>query len=272
MSAHEDFVATLRAQMERRSTSIRAAALRSGVPVRSLHSILNDGRVPSINRAEELCEALGLEFYIGPPRPQMASTAGPPEPSSATDDAQPPAWAADLLEEIADIRERLPDRSPVTGLEDVGALAVGAVPDGARAVPGARPVQMVEMEAAAGDGADIDEASVIGPVWFRRDWIERRGIDPTQAVVITVRNDSMEPTLPHGCKILVDRARRRRLVGRIYVIRSENGLIVKRMGRAPEGEWLLTSDNESPDWPDRPWPAEGAEVIGEVKWMAREFP
>ena len=82
----------------------------------------------------------------------------------------------------------------------------------------------------------------------------------------------MEPTLPHGCKILVDRARKRRLVGRIYVLRSPDGLVVKRMGRDPEGDWLLVSDNDSPDWPDRPWPAEGAEMIGEVKWMAREFP
>ena len=274
MSAHEDFVATLRSEMERRNTSIRAAALRSGVPVRSLHSILNDGRVPSINRAEELCEALGLEFYIGPPRDADPPGAGFEDSGSSPPYIpEPPPWAADLLERMESIEGRLPERPAVPGLEDAGALAVAAVPEGVIDVPGARPVQMVEMEAAAGDGAlNLDEGIVIGPVWFRSEWIQRRGIDPAQAVVITVRSDSMEPTLPHGCKILVDRNRRRRRAGRIFVVHSDDGLVVKRMGRSDDGGWLLVSDSDSPDWPDRPWPAEGAEVVGEVRWMAREFP
>ena len=86
---------------------------------------------------------------------------------------------------------------------------------------------MIEMEAAAGGGAyNLDDAPVRGPVWFRRDWIDSHGMDPTQAVVISVRGDSMEPTLPAGCKILVDRQRRRRRVGNIYVITTSDGLIV----------------------------------------------
>ena len=217
-------------------------------------------------------QAVGIEFYVGPPRDHEPSDAGfSDSPSPPTYVPPPPPWAADLMERMESIEGRLPERSPIAGLEDAGALAVGAVPEGATGVPGARPVQMVEMEAAAGDGADIDDAPVVGPVWFRRDWIERRGIDPTQAVVITVRNESMDPTLPAGCKILVDRARKRRLVGRIYVIRSEDGLVVKRMGKDDDDRWVLVSDNDSPDWPDRSWPRD-AELIGEVRWMAREFP
>ncbi len=157
-------------------------------------------------------------------------------------------------------------------LEDAGALAVATVGDGATDVPGARSVQMIEMEAAAGDGNyNLDDAPAKGPVWFRRDWIDSRGIDPTRAVVISVRNDSMEPTLPAGCKILVDRNRRRRHLGHIYVITTPDGLVVKRMGKGDDGGWLLVSDSDSPDWPDVPWP-DDAVVAGEVKWMAREFP
>ena len=131
---------------------------------------------------------------------------------------------------------------------------------------------MIEMEAAAGDGSyNLDEAPVTGPVWFRRDWIDSHGIDPIQAVVISVHNDSMEPTLPSGCKILVDRHRRRRRAGHIFVITTPDGLIVKRMGKDEDGGWLLVSDNDSPDWQDAPWP-DDAIVVGEVKWMAREVP
>ncbi len=162
--------------------------------------------------------------------------------------------------------------SSASTLENAGALAVGVVPEGVTDVPGARPVRMAEVGAAAGDGAyNLDEAPVIGPLWFRRDWIDSQGIDPTQAAVISVRNESMEPTLTPGCKILIDRNRRRRRVGHIYVITTADGLIVKRMGKDEDGGWLLVSDNDSPDWPDLPWPSE-ATVIGEVKWMARELP
>ncbi len=182
-----------------------------------------------------------------------------------------------LREFRKEIREYLaasPRLLPIVSndVEDVGALAVAAVEDGATDVPGARSVHMVEMEAAAGSGAyNLDEAWVKGPVWFRRDWIDSRGIDPTRAVIISVRSDSMEPTLPVGSKILVDRNRRRRRVGHIFVITTEDGLIVKRTGKDKEGGWLLVSDSVAADWPDVPWP-DNAEVIGEVKWMAREFP
>ena len=54
--------------------------------------------------------------------------------------------------------------------------------------PGARSVGTREVEAAAGGGAvNLDEAPVKGPVWFRRDWLDGHGIDPTRCVVISVR-------------------------------------------------------------------------------------
>ena len=35
-----------------------------------------DGHIPRLDRAAEICDALGLEFYIGPPRPESID---PPE-------------------------------------------------------------------------------------------------------------------------------------------------------------------------------------------------
>ena len=260
---------------------------------------------------EDVTRALGLEFYIGPPRGDGPLTTDQPSktpPSEIRDD--PPASSAEatpqdtiaavseavrqqlatiLQSEAEMIRQQVceginnhlhalqgqatpPRTPPANDLEDSGALGVQAIADGATDVPGVRSVRMIEMEAAAGGGAyNLDEAPVAGPVWFRRDWIDSHGMDPTQAVVISVRGDSMEPTLPAGCKILVDRQRRRRRVGNIYVITTSDGLIVKRMGRSEGGRWLLVSDNDTPDWPDMPWP-DDAVVAGEVKWMAREFP
>ena len=134
--------------------------------------------------------------------------------------------------------------------------------------PGARSVGTREVEAAAGGGAvNLDEAPVKGPVWFRRDWLDGQGIDPTRCMVISVRGESMEPTLPAGSKILVDRDRTRRRAGRIFVVTTDEGLVVKRLERRGR-QWFLTSDH--PSWKPLPWPRE-AEVIGEVRWASRTF-
>ena len=60
--------------------SIRALALRANMPVRSIQSVI-DGHVPSVTRAEEICDALGLELYIGPPRSTSAGISGVPDGS-----------------------------------------------------------------------------------------------------------------------------------------------------------------------------------------------
>ena len=132
-------------------------------------------------------------------------------------------------------------------------------------MPAVRPVEVVEVAAAAGGGAEIYDETVVGRLWFRRDWLDSNAIDPTQCNVISVRGESMEPTLPHGCSILVDlsQGRRRRRVGRIFVLRTEDGLVVKRVGKDTEGNWQIESDNE--DWEPVPW-SRDAEIIGEVRW------
>lgn len=131
--------------------------------------------------------------------------------------------------------------------------------------PALRYIEIQELDVAAGGGAMVEEERVIGRLAFRRDWLDRHGLDPNQCSVMSVRGESMEPTLPAGCSILVNRNRRYRRVGRIFVIRTADGVVVKRLGKTPKG-WQLLSDH--PKWKPVPWP-DDAEVIGEVKWMAQ---
>ena len=69
----ESFRAIVEKQLERRGTSAIRAALGAGLTRDAIRSVLR-GRSPSVDRAAEICEALDLEFYIGPPRSGSGST------------------------------------------------------------------------------------------------------------------------------------------------------------------------------------------------------
>jgi phage repressor protein C with HTH and peptisase S24 domain len=77
----------------------------------------------------------------------------------------------------------------------------------------------------------------------------------------------MEPTLPDGCSILVDRSSTELRDSRIFVLRTADGLVVKR-ARSEDGRWVLAGDN--PDWVPAPL-ADDDSVVGEVRWSGRIF-
>ena len=264
----------------------------------TLRGILDPTRrqAPSVDRAAEICAALGLTLSIGPSADLRT------DGEDGEDGAACATGAEALFERGASTWGRAtpaaqsavpifslegPVRALVRLVTDAGgdpipaelrALpAEGFAGSDARPVaaanengvpPGARSVGTREVAAAAGGGAvNLDEAPVKGPVWFRRDWLDGHGIDPTRCMVISVRGESMEPTLPAGSKILVDRDRTRRRAGRIFVVTTDEGLVVKRLERRGR-QWFLASDH--PSWQPVPWPRE-AEVIGEVRWASRTF-
>ena len=130
------------------------------------------------------------------------------------------------------------------------------------------PVRLSEVASAAGVGAEVYDETPIGLLWFRNDWLQSHSIDPEQSHIISVRGASMEPTLLDGCSILVDRKRREPHEDRIYVMRTEEGLVVKRLGLDEEDRWELRSDN--PDWRATPMSPD-TDIIGEVRWTARTF-
>ena len=145
-----------------------------------------------------------------------------------------------------------------------GALAEAAAAER----PGTRPVDVVELASAAGGGAEVLSEDVIGRLWFRRDWLDEHGLDATQCIVLGVHGDSMQPTLAPGAKILINRAARQHRTNRIYVMCTDDGVIVKRLRKASRN-WCLVSDNkDKAAWPDITMPAQ-AEIIGQVVWTAR---
>lgn len=73
-----DIAEAVRAELARRGTNAHRAAIEAGLPKNSIRYVL-EGRATRSGQLHDICDALGLEFYVGPPRSKE-----PPLPSRRT--------------------------------------------------------------------------------------------------------------------------------------------------------------------------------------------
>lgn len=215
-------------------------AKENGFSVNAVRYIL-EGRPPSSRRLAEVCEALGLEFYIGPPR----------LPEGKRIDA---AELANELDRLAIEARRIADEAEGANAEiDQSILYVSA--------------PRYEVLAAAGSGSEVLDESVKGYLGFNKTWLKEQSLSATNLAVIEVRGDSMEPTLHDGDSVLLDMRSPQLKDGGIYTLRREGELLVKRLRRQGM-DWLIASDNLS-------YPVErldeNVDVLGRVVWLGRTF-
>ena len=301
MNIYQDFVKAIRGQLRLKGLSVRAAALKAGLPIRSVQGVL-EGHVPSIERAAEIAEAVGLQlrFDFAQNKTKPINTLNHPENKKRNISEVIATYGQEkntqkILEEILC---RLPEKAQRENTNiakqpiDIGAvywklieyhqLLQEAFPHGveknkvaetasiynSKSTSEAHHISVFEVDAAAGIGALNETEQVVSYVAFRPDWLKKHGLDPNKCAIIRVKGESMEPTLLDQSAVLVDRNRQRRYAGRIYVIRTDDVLLVKRLDKDKKGNWLLVSDN--PEWEDAPLPND-AKIIGEVKWSGKTF-
>lgn len=211
-----DFAEAVRARLDALETTPFAVETEGGLPADALRNVLRGGGKagPTLNRAAEICAALGMELYFGPPR----------------------------------------DAAPAATTEIEGEV-FAAVP-------------RYDAHLSAGPGAENrDGEPEVGAVAFRRDWLTRERISPGDAMVLSVKGDSMAPTLCDGDLVMVDRRKTMPVGRRIYALVGPDGEArVKRVERLPTA-LLLQSDND--DFPTELIPAQDANrirILGEVVW------
>ncbi|SMF15667.1 S24 family peptidase [Desulfovibrio gilichinskyi] len=76
---------------------------------------------------------------------------------------------------------------------------------------------------------------------FRLDWLTKKG-NPDCMKLMAVTGESMAPRIEDGDHILVDESQKDLYEGRIYVVRIDQEIVVKRIAKEP-GKILLMSDN-----------------------------
>ena len=227
-------------------------------------SLIKTGRIPSVERVRRLCDALDLEFYIGPRRQrppsvpreevrQVHETRAPPRQVRET--RAPRIEFLGLPPVLGDLAGK--DASAIDASAYITLMRIKLFGNG-ESGPVNLATQYVEIQAIGIHGAE-------NRVAFRRDWLTRHGIDPNQSVVLGVSGESMAPTVPDGSSVLVDCSRHTHPENGIFVVLTGANLALKRIYKDHGGRWVLTGDH--PDWPDEPWP-EYAGIFGEVKWVA----
>ncbi|AJY46506.1 XRE family transcriptional regulator [Martelella endophytica] len=99
-------------------------------------------------------------------------------------------------------------------------------------------------EAAAGFGRIALEELPEGAIAFDRAFLRNQGGSPENCFVMTARGDSMQPTLPDGSLLIVDKSQNEDIAhGCIYVFRFGEVLLVKRARWRIDGKLELVSDN-----------------------------
>jgi hypothetical protein len=105
---------------------------------------------------------------------------------------------------------------------------------------------------------------------FARTWLEQRGA-PGQLKLLRVSGDSMRPALHDDDIVLIDESQKDIREGKIYAIRIDSDVVVKRVAKKPGALTLISDNRDLYDTLDVDVDHSGnIEIIGRVVWMARE--
>ncbi|MGE7137913.1 XRE family transcriptional regulator [Luteibacter sp. NPDC031894] len=113
-------------------------------------------------------------------------------------------------------------------------------------------VQGVDIEVSAGPGVITPEFI---PTKYRQrftlDWLRRMGAKAENLRIMGVRGNSMERTLFHGDRAVIDLGATKITSGRVYVIAIGDEVKIKRLFKTPDGQVRIVSDNtDKATYPD----------------------
>ena len=212
-----------------------AASLRA-VGNKSLISNLKRDKsgFPTVENLERLCEVLGWEFYVGERRSASGSATTPTETQIVP--MAPPAPAHED-QRVRRVQEALLMMS--------------------RALDELMPVE-------TWGGADDDGLHTIGDGWFRA-WMARHGAIPEQCGMTGVDSDDMEPTLPPGSAVVVDRSQARPVESGVFMLRFGKRRAFRRLRRDGPSRWIAYGDNPLCEDSE---PMRRPRLVGKVLWSA----
>lgn len=143
--------------------------------------------------------------------------------------------------------------------------------DGALVLDEVEFVNVWDVSASAGYGAFVDYEPQTHNLAFPREYL--RKLTSSQAKnlsIISVKGDSMEPTLLDDDIVLLDMSKRKLSYDGLFVLRYDDTLHVKRIGRSSAKDHItIISDNRSL-YPAFEALTSSVEAVGKVLWYGRK--
>lgn len=134
-------------------------------------------------------------------------------------------------------------------------------------------IERMDLSVSAGHGllpVDGGEGEMMA---FPRSWVIAHRVNPDLAVLVRVKGDSMEPTIPDGALILIDSLDKSIVRGGIFAFNRGSESFVKRLQPSDPDERgyptviMIASDNPKyhPDWLNREAIDAELKIVGRVK-------
>lgn len=207
------------------------------------------GSSPSAEKLSALSEALDLEFYFGPRKSEHEFVNMLQKQHAELFAPTSPVLAAESAQELHD-------------------RVIGQDFD---------PIPRYDVFLAAGIGAVNDENTPVEHLAFSKKWLKRMNIEPGMAALLSVKGESMEPTLFDGDLVLVDRNRFAVQSGKIYAfVDGDDGARVKRLRLFGNAGLVIQSDSHSSEFEDEERSGQDMQsvldnIIGEVLWSGHTW-
>jgi len=130
------------------------------------------------------------------------------------------------------------------------------------------PIRRLDVRLSAGHGQLVTSEDELSRLSFRADFLRSVGATPDHTVSVSVKGDSMEPLIPDGATILVNRDNTSIVNGKVYAFRCQGELLVKRLYRG-NGGFIARSENPAGGYQDLHLDESDPEIeiIGRAFWV-----
>jgi phage repressor protein C with HTH and peptisase S24 domain len=111
-------------------------------------------------------------------------------------------------------------------------------------------IRRYDLSVSAGNGLLAVDGAEKDRLAFSNAWLSKMGIAADLAALVSVRGDSMAPTIPDGSTVLVDARQKDVTSGGIFAFTFDGEVFVKRL-TAGKGATAISMTSDNPAYPPR---------------------
>ena len=133
-------------------------------------------------------------------------------------------------------------------------------------------VPKLDVQASAGFGSINSSEDITEQFALNKRWLSSQlGVHGDRLAFVSIRGDSMRPTLHHDDMALVDLSQQQLHQEGVYIIQTSDGLMAKRLQKKIDHIDVLSDNPEYPSWTINEDNAEQHGIAGRIVWCGRSL-